>query len=138
MRSWRFSGRLDAKRVAESTIPTFKLNELNSRYVLTPEDLNRPWRTIYLPLARMSLPVILETFDFADPSLIVGKRQERTMASQQLFVLNSPFVIEHAERVASHLLEAYADDEDRIRSGHISSFLQGIPPISKSNGAKSF
>ncbi len=118
------SGVLDPRPIAESTIPTFQLNELNSRYILTPEDLNRPWRTVYLPLARMSLPEMLETFDFADPSLIVGKRQERTMASQQLFVMNSPFMVEHAQRVARQLLDSYAEDDERIERAYLQFFAR--------------
>lgn len=48
-------------------------------------------RSIYLPAFRNALPEIFEVFDFADTSMVTGKRTETTIAPQALFMLNSPF-----------------------------------------------
>jgi hypothetical protein len=53
----------------------------------------------------MALPEMLDLFDFADPSLVIGRRTERTTAAQQLFFLNSPLVAELSRATAQRLLE---------------------------------
>ena len=72
-------------------------------------------RSVYLPVFRNSLPELLEAFDFADPSLVVGRRNTSTVATQALFLLNDPFVREQAHEAAKRLLgEPLVGDEDRL------------------------
>jgi hypothetical protein len=72
-------------------------------------------RSVYLPVFRNSLPDIFEAFDFADPSLVTGKRTTSTVAPQALFMMNNPFVIEQAKHAAARLLaEGHPDDDARI------------------------
>ena len=59
---------------------------------------------------RNALPEVFEAFDFADPSLVVGRREASTVAPQALFLLNHPFVLAQARRIA-----AAADDRDQRR-----------------------
>ena len=61
-------------------------------------------RSLYLPIVRNGLPEFLRLFDFAEPSMIVGRRQETTVPTQALFLLNSPFVIKQSRAMAEHLL----------------------------------
>ena len=42
---------------------------------------------------RNALPEIFEVFDFADPSMVTGRRNVSTVAPQALFLMNHPFVI---------------------------------------------
>jgi hypothetical protein len=60
-------------------------------------------RSIYLPVARQAIPDVLKTFDFAEPSIIVGRRDVTTVPTQALFLLNSDFVITQARALAERL-----------------------------------
>jgi len=72
-------------------------------------------RSVYLPAFRNSLPEVFEAFDFADPSLVVGRRNISTVAPQALFLLNHPFVAGQADRATDRLLEEdLPDDETRL------------------------
>jgi hypothetical protein len=72
-------------------------------------------RSVFLPVFRNALPELLEAFDFADPSLVVGQRNTSTVATQALFLLNEPFVREQAQGAAKRLLsESATGDEQRI------------------------
>ena len=53
---------------------------------------------------RNALPDLFEMFDFADPSMVVGRRDASTVAPQALFLLNHPFVLEQARAIAARLL----------------------------------
>jgi hypothetical protein len=48
---------------------------------------------------------IFEIFDFADPNLVMGQRTNSTLATQALFLMNSPFVMEQSKRAAELLVE---------------------------------
>jgi hypothetical protein len=76
-----------------------------------------PRRSVYLSVFRNALPEIFEVFDFADPSLVTGRRNTSTVAPQALFLMNHPFVLEQSRRAAERLLaEGPAADADRLRS----------------------
>jgi hypothetical protein len=74
-------------------------------------------RSLYVPVFRNSLPELFEVFDFADPSVVVGQRNQSTVAPQALFLLNDPFVKEQAQAAAKRLLsDTAASDDERITS----------------------
>ncbi len=76
-------------------------------------------RSIYLPVVRNMLPDVLALFDAADPNGVTAVRSETTVASQSLFMLNSPFVREQARALAERLLsEVNQTDEQRIERVH--------------------
>ena len=82
-------------------------------------DYIRNRRSVYLPLKRerpMGELEILSVFDFPHPSEFTGARAETTVATQALFLLNSPFVKEQARGLAERVLgdQKLADDRDRI------------------------
>lgn len=83
-----------------SVIASFEDREFNNRIHPSAEQLSSTRRSVYLPVARYWVPDVLREFDFADPSLVVGKRTERTMASQSLFLMNSQFITDRATRIA--------------------------------------
>jgi hypothetical protein len=68
-------------------------------------------RSVYLPVFRNALPELFEVFDFADPSMVVGRRNQSTVAPQALFLMNHPFVLDQARRAARRLL-AVPDHDD--------------------------
>jgi hypothetical protein len=74
-------------------------------------------RSVYLPVFRNALPPLLEVFDVADPSMVVGVRNSSTVPTQALFLLNDPFVREQARAAAKRLLsEGDVTDDERITS----------------------
>ncbi len=71
-------------------------------------------RSLYAPVFRNALPELLEAFDFADPSMVTGRRNTSTVAPQALFLMNHPFVLGQAQAAARRTLETKADDTTRI------------------------
>ncbi|HUE74945.1 MAG TPA: DUF1549 domain-containing protein [Pirellulaceae bacterium] len=73
-------------------------------------------RTLYGAISRHELNDLLRLFDFPDPNVTAEQRPTTTVPLQQLFVLNSEFLIANAKALAARLtaLEA-ADDAARVR-----------------------
>ena len=64
-------------------------------------------RSVYLPVARDVLPDALAVFDFAEPTLVTGKRETTNVPSQALYMLNSSFVSTQARALADRVMAAY-------------------------------
>lgn len=72
---------------------------------IDPQVRNR--RSIYLPFKRERPSgelEILSVFDFPHPNDITGQRPNTTVATQALFLLNSPLMKEQARKMAEHWL----------------------------------
>jgi len=85
-------------------------------------DLSAPdnrRRTFYGAVSRHDLNPLLRLFDFPDPNITADKRPETTVPLQQLFVLNSEFMVRNAKALAGSLAAAEADDADRIRRAFV-------------------
>jgi len=63
-----------------------------------------PRRALYLPIVRNAMYPFYAAFDYADPSVPIDQRPTTTVASQGLFLMNSPLWIEESERFARSLL----------------------------------
>jgi Protein of unknown function (DUF1553) len=64
---------------------------------------------------RNYLPAMYETFDFPEPSETKGRREVTTVPTQALFLMNSQFVREQANRAAEKLLKSgEASEQERI------------------------
>ena len=66
-------------------------------------DANNVRRTVYAKVSRHELDSLLRLFDFPDANITSSKRSETTVPQQQLFVLNSPFMVEQAKAFAARL-----------------------------------
>jgi hypothetical protein len=62
-------------------------------------------RTLYQPIIRNELPTMMRVFDFADPDFVTGSRPETTVPTQALWMLNSPFMAEQAQKVSQRVLD---------------------------------
>jgi len=81
-----------------------------------PHDLDGSLhRSVYLPVLRDEMPDILRHFDFAEPSLVVGRRDTTNVPSQALYLMNSDFVRARAEGLARRLEREGAETGTRIR-----------------------
>jgi mono/diheme cytochrome c family protein len=93
-----------------------------------PSDLASPdhrRRTLYGSVSRHELNPLLRLFDFPDPNITSGERTVTTVPLQQLFVLNSEFMVRSARALVAHLSTAGADDAGRIRKAFV--LLYGRP-----------
>ncbi len=94
-----------------------------------PPDLDGSrHRSVYLPIFRDQLPDILEQFDFAAPSLVIGDRDVTNVPLQALYLMNSAFVQEQARALATRLARA-KDDSARVRRAFVLCFNRPPDPI---------
>jgi hypothetical protein len=63
---------------------------------------------------RDRLPDVLDVFDFAEPSLVTGRRDTTNVPTQALYMLNSEFVWERAAGFAKRLKRQASDTTSRI------------------------
>lgn len=72
-------------------------------------------RSVYLPIFRNRLHDFLAAFDFPDPNLSVGKRSRSIISTQSLYLMNSPFILDQAEKMADKILASdAATDEEKL------------------------
>jgi len=76
---------------------------------------NNRRRTVYGKVSRHELNGLLRLFDFPDANITAEKRTETTVPQQQLFVLNSAFVVEQAKALAARAQADGKDDTERVR-----------------------
>ncbi|MBY0523025.1 MAG: DUF1553 domain-containing protein [Gemmataceae bacterium] len=107
------AGRLD-RAMGGSAVATLgeKAIDNESRGGLATDTLVR--RSVYLPVVRNDLPQIFDVFDFSDPDVTTGRRDTTTVATQALYLMNSPFAQENALHTAKRLLEMKTDDAGRL------------------------
>ncbi|MBI3866411.1 MAG: DUF1553 domain-containing protein, partial [Planctomycetia bacterium] len=80
-------------------------------------------RSTYLPVVRNLLPDVLALFDGADPNNVTALRNDTTVPSQSLFMLNSRFIREQSRHFAQVLLaDDKATDEQRVQRAHRRAF----------------
>jgi len=88
--------------------PSFNLNDAGARR-----------RTLYAAVSRHELHPMLRLFDFPDPNLTSERRVITTVPMQQLFVLNSEFMVRQARSLAARLDgEKLADESARIKRAY--------------------
>ena len=118
--------RLDAETLRDSILAiSNSLDPLRGGPTLPPDfkseftfqhSSNR--RSLYIPVFRNQLHEIFTTFDFANPSFVVGKRFEGTIPTQALYLMNSPFIYQHAQTAADELQGAFVNLEEGIRRAY--------------------
>ncbi|MEX1230500.1 MAG: DUF1553 domain-containing protein [Planctomycetaceae bacterium] len=99
------SGELDPQ-MQGSLLPTANRAYVTSTANVNPVVYDTNRRSIYLPVVRSALFEMFQAFDFADPSVLNGQRESTTVASQALFMMNSPFVAEKSLALAEEILAA--------------------------------
>jgi len=82
---------------------------------LQPENPANRRRTLYGFISRFNPNPTLTLFDFPEPNVTSDGRTVTTIPQQQLFALNSPFVLAAAKAFAAKVQKAEADDGARLR-----------------------
>jgi hypothetical protein len=107
---------LDVEAWRDSILET--TGELNNQIGGPPEDLSklgRARRTIYGQIRRRELNDLLRLFDFPDPLTHSASRVPTITPLQQLYLLNSPFILERSDALIRRLeLESINDTDQRI------------------------
>ena len=125
----RLPKRLEAEAWRDGILAT--AGELD-RQIGGPSDerlLSGRRRTVYAAISRaqrFASDKFLLTFDFPDPNITAGQRTQTTVPQQELFALNSPFIIAQARRFAARLRNESDTDLGGIRRAFELAF--GRPP----------
>ena len=86
-------------------------------------DGNNRRRTLYAAVSRHDLNSTLRLFDFPDPNLTSEKRVVTTVPMQQLFVLNSDFMVRQAKSLVGRLnAEELTEEGSRIELAYQTLF----------------
>ncbi len=70
---------------------------------IDPSDPQATRRTIYSEASRLKLNPMLALFDYPDPNTHSDARVRTTSAAQKLFLMNSPFMVEHARVLSERI-----------------------------------
>ncbi len=112
------SGQLDLTR-PEASLVAYQGNKSVSLFGFDkriPPDLDGSLqRSVYLPVVRDKLPDVLDLFDFAEPSMVMGERETTNVPVQALYLMNSPFVQEQAAALAARLEKERETRPQQIR-----------------------
>lgn len=102
---WRANRRrLDAEAVRDTLLfVSGNLDEELGGPSLEIADENNNRRTVYSRVSRFRLDDYLQTFDFANPSLTIGKRFATNVPQQSLYFMNSEFVERQAKNLRNRL-----------------------------------
>ena len=120
--------RLDAESIRDAMLSVGGTLELQMRGATFPANLTTdvgfrfeaPRRSVYVPVFRCSLPELFEVFDFANPSMVTGRRDVSTVAPQALFMMNHSFVSAQARLTAERLLsESQITTTNRIEQAYL-------------------
>ncbi len=84
-------------------------------------------RSVYVPVFRNARPDLFEVFDAASPGLVTGRREESTVATQALVLLNHPWIREQADAIASRFA-ATVPGETGTALDHLYQTLLGRLP----------
>jgi len=93
--------------------PTFDLRNAGARR-----------RTIYAKISRHELDGLLRLFDFPDANVTADRRTITTVPQQQLFVLNSEFMMNQAKAFAARVEKAATSDEERLKLAYRIAFTR--------------
>jgi hypothetical protein len=90
-------------------------------------------RSVYIPIVRENVPESLELFDFAEPSLVSGNRDDTSVPSQALYLMNNSQVIRMAEKFAETITKKTLSETERIDLAFRMAF--GRPASDKESAA---
>jgi Protein of unknown function (DUF1553) len=113
---WRMSPRrLDVEAWRDALLAVSnRLNRTLGGHSLDLNSATNVRRTLYAGISRYHLDSTLAVFDFPDANVTSDQRSVTTAPQQQLFVLNSAFMIKTSQAFASRLQKSAQGDEARI------------------------
>ncbi|MCE9604878.1 MAG: PSD1 and planctomycete cytochrome C domain-containing protein [Planctomycetia bacterium] len=118
------AGTLELARPVGSQIMKATVDSANSIQQPPPGEMDRTPRSIYLTMVRSAVPEMFALFDFPDPSLPAARREQRTLPTQALYLMNSPLVVAQSLKLAERVLNdaTLPDDAARIDRAYLLCF----------------
>ena len=132
------SGKLETDRPNGSPIQKYEGNTaILQRFGGLGDVAESKSRSVYLPVIRDMVPESLDLFDFAEPSLVNGKRDDTSVPSQALYMLNNSTVQKLADATASRLHKPLTSDTQKIEQAFRLT-LSRSPSQSESSAAEKY
>ena len=113
LQSGRFGQAIQRMRQRGMASENAMARNLSSAAVIQIDQPSR-YRSVYLPIVRDSVPRSLEVFDFAESSMVIGKRESSNTPDQALYFLNNEFVIEQSVQMAKRLAREGESVRERV------------------------
>lgn len=85
-------------------------------------DASATRRTVYAKVSRHELNGLLRLFDFPDANVTADKRTVTTVPQQQLFALNSDFMVNQAKAFAARAEKLGTTTEERVTAAYRLAF----------------
>lgn len=133
------SGQLDRRPMIGSMAAAMPVAEIRNVRV-ADRAADGSHRSVYVPIFREALPAVLDLFDFAEPTMVMGNRDTTTVSTQALFMMNDEFVLEQSKAMASRLLahgQTPKTDAERIELAYRLAFGR-TPTAPETTRAASF
>jgi hypothetical protein len=107
--------RLDAEQIRDGLlVATGELDRATGGPAV--KDLATPRRTLYVMTVRSDRSNYRMLFDAADPTAMIDKRIDSTVAPQALFLLNNPFILARTKALAQRVARLdLPDDGTRVQ-----------------------
>lgn len=83
---------------------------------------NKTRRTVYASISRHELDGMLRIFDFPDANVSAASRTQTTVPQQQLFVLNSDFIIDQAKTFAKRVAAEHEGVPEQVEFAYRLAF----------------
>ncbi|MEE2888272.1 MAG: DUF1553 domain-containing protein [Planctomycetota bacterium] len=124
------SGQLDPK-MGGSTIRKFSTYDYGYAF-----ESNR--RSVYVPRFRGTRLEMFNVFDAADPNLVTGRRINSHVSTQALYLMNSPWVMRHADFAARQLLVEADQDVNQLLDRAYLRTIGRLPDVEERRLAREF
>ena len=89
-------------------------------------DPDHTYRSIYLPIVRDSAPRALAVFDFAESTMVVGKRESSNTPDQGLYFLNNTRVLKASQQFAARVMKQPGTMKDKVSHAFVMAYSR--PP----------
>ena len=130
------SGRLELDRPGGAEVNVLEGEQRRDR-VFKYLDSPKTHRSVYLSLLRDRVPASMEVFDVADPTFVTGDRRETSVATQALYLMNDPEVMELSDAFAERILSGDKNTKQRIEEAFVLA-LGREPSSTEVRAVKSF
>lgn len=109
---WKMSPRrLDAEQIRDAMLAV--IGKLDRKMGGPSVELKEPRRSVYLKWMRNTKDPLLEIFDLPDAFVTAPQRNVSTTATQALFMMNSPFMIQQGTTLADVLYKDGASTDEQ-------------------------
>jgi hypothetical protein len=111
------SGRLD-ESLGGKTVPLRNRQFVFDHTSIDHTKYDGLRRALYLPVIRNNLYTLFQQFDFPDPTIPTGDRSATVVAPQALFLMNSEFVMDSSDALASIVVNQPGGNAAKVQEAY--------------------